>query len=43
MSPYEEKYVDVKFISEISGSVSITVEEGSFLHLPSYFAFNFSR
>ncbi|XP_043814734.1 uncharacterized protein LOC110621667 isoform X4 [Manihot esculenta] len=27
MSPYEEKYVDVKFISEISGSVSITVEE----------------
>ncbi|KAJ9131862.1 hypothetical protein P3X46_034769 [Hevea brasiliensis] len=27
MSPYEDRYVDVKFISEISGSVSISVEE----------------
>ncbi|KAJ9179874.1 hypothetical protein P3X46_008188 [Hevea brasiliensis] len=27
MSPYEGRYVDVKFISEISGSVSISVEE----------------
>ena len=28
MSPYEDRYVDVKFIGEISGSVVISVEEG---------------
>ncbi|KDP39653.1 hypothetical protein JCGZ_02673 [Jatropha curcas] len=27
MSPYEERYVDVKFIGEISGSVTIAVQE----------------
>ncbi|KAM1635655.1 hypothetical protein ACFX13_013964 [Malus domestica] len=27
MSPYDEKYVDVKFIGKIPGSVTITVEE----------------
>lgn len=27
MSPYEERYIDVKFNSEISGSVTVTVEE----------------
>lgn len=26
-SPYEEKYIDVKFIGDVSGSVTITVEE----------------
>jgi hypothetical protein len=28
MSPYEERYVDVKFIGDTSGSVSIAVDEG---------------
>lgn len=28
MSPYEEKYVDVKYIGNLFGSTSITVEEG---------------
>lgn len=28
MSPYEDRYVDVKFIGEISGSVTVSVEEG---------------
>lgn len=27
MSPYEDRYVDVKFIGEISGSVTVSVEE----------------
>jgi len=27
-SPYEEKYIDVKVIGDVSGSVTITVEEG---------------
>jgi hypothetical protein len=27
MSPYEEKYVDVKFLGDLSGSVTVTVEE----------------
>ncbi|BBH06953.1 Uncharacterized conserved protein DUF2215, partial [Prunus dulcis] len=29
MSPYDEKYIDVKFNDEIPGSVTITVEEDS--------------
>lgn len=28
MSPYDEKYIDVKFNDEIPGSVTITVKEG---------------
>ena len=28
MSPYEERYVDVKFVGDTSGSVSIAVDEG---------------
>lgn len=28
MSPYEDQYVDVKFIGEISGSITVSVEEG---------------
>lgn len=28
MSPYEEKYVDVKFIGEVSGPVTLTLDEG---------------
>lgn len=28
MSPYEYKYVDVKFVGGLSGSVSVAVEEG---------------
>lgn len=28
MSPYEEKYVDVKFIGEVSGPVTVTLHEG---------------
>lgn len=27
-SPYEDKYVDVKFVGDLSGSVTVTVEEG---------------
>ncbi|XP_059646476.1 uncharacterized protein LOC132293147 [Cornus florida] len=27
MSPYEERYIDVKFVGEVSGSVTVTVEE----------------
>lgn len=33
MSPYEERYVDVKFAGGISGSVAVTVEEGMFLDM----------
>lgn len=29
MSPYDERYVDIKFTGEVSGSVSIGIEEGS--------------
>lgn len=35
MSPYEDRYVDVKFVGRVSGSVSVAVEEGvafSFIH-----------
>lgn len=28
MSPYEVRYIDVKFIGEVSGSVTVAVEEG---------------
>lgn len=28
MSPYEDRYVDVKFIGDISGSIAVSVEEG---------------
>ena len=28
ISPYEDKYVDVKFIGDVSGSVTISVDEG---------------
>ena len=28
MSPYEERYVDVRFTREVSGSVTIAIEEG---------------
>lgn len=28
MSPYEEKYVDVKFIGEVSDPVTLTLDEG---------------
>jgi hypothetical protein len=28
MSPYEDRYIDVKFIGEASGSVTVAVEEG---------------
>ncbi|KAL7235675.1 hypothetical protein ACSBR1_019045 [Camellia fascicularis] len=27
MSPYEDRYIDVKFIGEISGPVTLTVED----------------
>lgn len=35
MSPYEDRYIDVKFIGQVSGSVTVAVEEGlpSPLHL----------
>lgn len=29
MSPYEERYIDVKFVGGVSGSVSVAVEEGA--------------
>lgn len=28
MSPYDDRYIDVKFIGEVSGSVTVAVEEG---------------
>ena len=28
MSPYEDRYVDLKFVGEFSGSMTVTVEEG---------------
>ena len=28
MSPYDDRYIDVKFISDVSGSVTVAVEEG---------------
>jgi hypothetical protein len=28
MSPYEDRYIDVKFIGQVSGSVTVAVEEG---------------
>lgn len=28
MSPYEDRYVDVKFLGDVSGSLTITIEEG---------------
>ena len=28
MSPYDDRYIDVKFIGDVSGSVTIAVEEG---------------
>jgi hypothetical protein len=34
MSPYEYRYIDVKFIGEVSGSVTVAVEEGLLLPLP---------
>lgn len=48
MSPYDKRYVDVKFAGEVSGSVSVAVEEGmeflltlntmfNFLHITSIF------
>lgn len=33
MSPYEDGYIDVKFIGEVSGSVMVAVEEGPSLPL----------
>lgn len=29
MSPYEERYIDVRFVGGASGSVSVAVEEGA--------------
>lgn len=31
MSPYETRYVDVRIDGEISGSVTVALEEGLFL------------
>lgn len=28
MSPYDDRYIDVKFLGEVSGSVTVAVEEG---------------
>ena len=28
MSPYDDRYIDVKFIGDVSGSVTVAVEEG---------------
>ena len=28
MSPYDDRYIDVKFIGDVSGSVMVAVEEG---------------
>lgn len=30
MSPYEERIIDIKFSQKISGSVSMSIEEGAF-------------
>lgn len=41
MSPYEDRYVDVKFIGDISGSIAVSVEEGKPFspHLSSIFCY----
>lgn len=33
MSPYEKRYVDVRFTDEIPGSVTVALEEGLFLYI----------
>jgi hypothetical protein len=39
MSPYEERYVDVKFVGDPSGSVSIAVDEGLVPLVPCHVCF----
>lgn len=36
MSPYDDRYIDVKFINDVSGSVTVAVEEGIVIY---YFPF----
>ena len=42
MSPYEERYVDVKYVGKVSGPVSVAVVEGvaSFFSFPVFNSLN---
>lgn len=33
MSPYEKRYIDVRFTGEIPGAVTVALEEGLLLYL----------
>lgn len=39
MCPYEERYIDVKFVGGVAGSVSVAVEEGAAFFLLPLFIF----
>lgn len=39
MSPFEQKFVDVKFVGGVSGSVTVTLDEGQVFVWISFYIF----